>query len=131
VADLIIHDGYASIVLTGTRSFDDALSDLLATLEKSIEYGVSRVLVDALELDGFESPDVMQRYTLSTEAARIAIGKAVIAFVTRQEFIDPRRFGVLVAVNRGLNVQVFSNRNEAVVWLQGCPSPASRNLQAL
>jgi hypothetical protein len=37
--------------------------------------------------------------------------------VVNQEMIDPDRFGVTVAMNRGLNGNVFSTEEEAIAWL--------------
>lgn len=42
-----------------------------------------------------------------------------LAMVARPEMIDPERFGVTFAANRGLVGGVFVSEAEAVAWLDG------------
>jgi hypothetical protein len=40
-----------------------------------------------------------------------------VAFVGRPEQIDPGKFGVMVAQNRGVNVDAFTDLKAAEEWL--------------
>ena len=42
-----------------------------------------------------------------------------LAVLGREPVIDPSRFGELVARNRGMNVRAFTDRAEALRWLEG------------
>jgi len=74
------------------------------------------ILIDVRELTG-PRPDGMELYDLGVLASRDIIGMP-IAFVGSEAFVDPRRFGEAVARNRGLNLRVFTDMNEALVWLR-------------
>ncbi len=37
--------------------------------------------------------------------------------VARPEWIDPQKFGVIVAANRGFDANVFPKEAEAIAWL--------------
>jgi hypothetical protein len=53
---------------------------------------------------------------MATEWASIARGLR-LAVVARAELIDPERFGITVARNRGLSANVFTSEAEAIDWL--------------
>ena len=77
------------------------------------------ILIDVRELTG-PRPDGMELYDLGVLASRDIIGVPV-AFVGSESFIDPRRFGESVARNRGLNLRVFTDLDEAEAWLRAKP----------
>ena len=45
--------------------------------------------------------------------------KLKFAYVIHEPLRDPERLGENVAVNRGMDVKTFEDRNEAVEWLNG------------
>ncbi len=62
-----------------------------------------------------------------TTTDRYMIGTAVVAnwdlslklaFVGREDQLDPQRFGALVARNRGFQVDTFQSEDEALLWLR-------------
>ena len=69
-------------------------------------------------------PTVAQRFWFATEIAKSARGSVRIAMVVRPEFIDPEKFGVTVAANRNLIVDVFSSGVDALPWLLTGAPPA-------
>ena len=40
-----------------------------------------------------------------------------MALCVRPDFLDPKKFGILVAQNRGLAVDAFTDRQRAIDWL--------------
>jgi len=74
------------------------------------------MLLDLREITGGRIRD-MDRYDLAVLAARDSVG-APIALVATEALVDPRRFGEVVARNRGLNVRVFTDMDEATAWLR-------------
>ena len=58
----------------------------------------------------------MERYKLGIHGAEVAVAIKV-AVLAKAELIDQRKIGVEVARNRGLQVDIFSDRAEAVRWL--------------
>src|SRR5262245_58992916 len=50
-----------------------------------------------------------------------ALYRIKVAFVCRPEQVDPRKFGTLVAQNRGVTVETFTDFQAAEEWLLGKP----------
>lgn len=50
-----------------------------------------------------------------------------LAVVGRHPFVDPRRLGEIVARNRGINVRVFTDRDDALAWLKRAAPPGGRS----
>lgn len=75
----------------------------------------SRLLVDfrAVTLN----LSTVDRFEIGSLGARFhgLVGK--VACLARAEMIDPRKFGVTVAQNRGLRVDIFDSADQAVRWL--------------
>jgi len=59
----------------------------------------------------------MDRYSMGAQFAASAKFGLKVVLVAPPEVIDPNRFGVTVARNRGLDSNVFSSEAEAIAWL--------------
>lgn len=81
--------------------------------------GIERLLVDITGLHELASPSMPQRYFAIELWAAAAAGRVKLALVARAETIDPQRFGVTVARNRGLQAGIFTSEVEAAAWLDG------------
>jgi hypothetical protein len=55
---------------------------------------------------------------MMTRWAAAAQGLVKVAVVTKPEMIDAQKFGVTVAANHGLALDVFTSEEEALAWLQ-------------
>ena len=97
------------------------LEQAIAQISRAIGYcrqaKHQRLLVDITALTGFKSPPIGARYWFVQEWAREADGQVTIAMVARADYIDPEKFGVLVAANAGLKSNVFASEPEALNWL--------------
>ena len=87
------------------------------------EHGFHGILFDAKEMTG--DLTTMQRYdlakTMAEMASDILIKKKVfvhMAFVGTSPFIDPKKFGIVVARNRGVSLKGSDNYDEAKNWLE-------------
>ena len=89
----------------------------------AIVYARSRslreLLVNIIGLTGFGPPTISQRYFIVEGWVAAARGQLRLAVACRPELIDPNKFGVTVAVNRGLDADVFSSESQAEAWLDG------------
>lgn len=74
------------------------------------------ILADLRELTAGRLSD-MDRYDTAVLASRDSIA-IPIALVGPEGLVDPRRFGESVARNRGLNVKVCTDMDEALAWLR-------------
>jgi hypothetical protein len=103
---------------TGQVSIEQAVELVTAAIAFARSLHIRKLLVDASNLTGFESPDVNMRYLFIHEWARAAAGGVRVALVTRPEMIDSRKFGVIVAANRGFTADAFTTEEDALIWLE-------------
>jgi hypothetical protein len=111
-----IHDDYACFRPSGEVTFNLAVALIANAIGKAGGNGIQRLLVDTRELRGFPHPTTGERQYMAEQWASRAGGLRV-SIVARLEMIDPLRFGVMVARNNGLFVNVFASEPEAVDWL--------------
>jgi hypothetical protein len=110
-------EGYASYDPVGIVSLSQAVKLITTAISFALEHGITRLLVDATRLTGFPSPSVAERYWIVHEWA--AEGKNVleVALALQRHLMDPDRFGIQVAINLGMRVDVFEARADALAWL--------------
>ena len=109
-------EGYAIYRPAGQLSFDEAVATISEGLRYAASRQIERLLVDSTKLTGFPAPSVWQRFWMAEEWAAVQ-ARLRLAVVARPDLIDPSRFGVTVALNRGLVANVFSSEAEAIRWL--------------
>jgi len=109
--------GYAIYRPQGDARFRAAVEGASLVVVWCRTHGVARLLIDSRELTGFASPGPEERFLMGEELARAAQAAVKIAFLARTEFMDPERFAVTVARNRGLLSAGFDSEAEAVAWL--------------
>jgi hypothetical protein len=108
----------------GSVSFDEAVAWVRAAIAVARSNQARDLLVDTTALTGFPSPGTFQRFLAVvgwTEEARG--GGLRLAMVARAEMIDPEKFGVTVAANRGLVSNIFITDVEARAWLNARRGP--------
>ena len=74
-----------------------------------------KLLIDTTGYDVKVS--VIDRFFFGTSSQIFAVHRIKVAFVCRPEQIDPRKFGALVAQNRGESIDVFTDFQSAEEWL--------------
>jgi len=79
------------------------------------------LLIDLRELADFQ-PTTGQRYTIGCRAAELGAGLRGVAVVVTEAQLDPDHFVVTVARNRGLRIELFTDRDEALDWLRRAAS---------
>jgi len=85
----------------------------------AINKGRKAVLIDFRAVEG-TPPDILERFILGVETVRTQRKHKYIvtlAIVGNEPMIDPKRFGEIVALNRGGIGKVFTNIEEADSWL--------------
>ena len=101
----------------GSVSFDEAVALVCAAIAAARSQQLRELLVDTTALIGFSSPDTFQRFLAAVQWAEEAHGQLRLAMVALPEMIDPQKFGVTVAANRGLVSNIFTTEAEALAWL--------------
>ncbi len=112
---------YLELKFKGDFSLAEAKKAYKYTIDTAVEHQKSKVLIDALEVSG--TMTIMERFEiaefLTLYCQKNALGKiARIALVGKEPLVDRHRFGEIVAVNRGLNVKVFTDWTEALMWIK-------------
>jgi hypothetical protein len=102
---------------TGVFSLDEAIALVDEAIVAAREHRARQILVNMLGTDGYPSPTIIERYLCVEDWAILAGGALQFALVVRPELIDRKRFGVMVAANRGLFADIFPTEAEAVAWL--------------
>jgi hypothetical protein len=119
-------DGLDGFSMEGTRgfyrpvgcvSFDEAVAWVRTAIATACSNRAVDLLVDTTALTGFPSPNTFQRFLAAVEWAEEAVGRVRLAMVALAEMIDPAKFGVTVALNRGLVSNIFPTETEARAWL--------------
>ena len=98
-------------------SFEQAIEMVAGVMREARTLGLQDLMVNTKGLVGFGQPSIFARHTLAVEWARAAGTNLRVAVVARAELIDPQKIGVLMAQNRGVVGDVFTNEAEAIAWL--------------
>ena len=101
----------------GSVAFDEVVVWVRAAIAAACSNEAASLLVDTTVLVGFSSPDTFQRFLAAVAWAEEANGRLRLAMIARAEMIDPQRYGVIVAANRGLVSNIFTTEEEARAWL--------------
>ena len=113
----VIEGGRAVYRPVGSVSFTELAALVRAAIAAARSNQAKDLLVDTTGLTGFRSPSTSRRFFAVEEWAKEARGIVPLALVVRPELIDPQKFGVTVAANRGLDGNIFSTEAEARAWL--------------
>ena len=99
-------------------SIQHAIRTVTAAIAHARAAGIAKLLVDATALSGVRPPGIGTRHQMAREWAEAAGGELALAVVVRREYIDPEKFGVVVAGNFGLVSNVFDRVEDALEWLR-------------
>jgi len=108
-------EGYHEALIGETDSLALMKQQVADILKICIERGTRRLLVDMTKFRGTLS--TLDRYELGTLTASFAPHVERGAILAKADQIDVEKFGVKVARNRGLNVDIFTDRDKALAWL--------------
>lgn len=84
---------------------------------------IDKLLVAPNGLTGVSIPTLVDRFLMIEAWAQAARGMVVAAIVAHPEYIHPEKFGVKVAADFGLVVDVFTAEADAVKWLSTYRAP--------
>lgn len=113
-----IHSTYMYIHCQGVFELHNALQQMAFALRLAAEAERGRVLIDVRDVTGTLS--TMDRYEFGVGLAAVQekIGQKMrLAFVGAPPIVELARFGETVALNRGVQAQVFLDFEQAITWL--------------
>lgn len=111
-------DGIAVFRMSGQYSFEAVAENISYAIIQAVEQGHDSLLVDCIELAGFQPPSIPARHEMVRQWAAVAQGRVRVAIVICGEFIDAEKFGVIAAANFGLMGNVFKTVSDARDWLR-------------
>jgi hypothetical protein len=101
----------------GECTMAQAVGIVAAAMRLARAHGVRKLLVDTTGLTGMEPPPLAMRYQIGQLWAEAVAGDLDVALVAHPALIDPQKFVVTVATNRGARANVFTSEVEALAWL--------------
>ena len=114
-----VMEDYCCYRLSGHGPLAEAASKVMEVITFARKQGLRKLLIDTTKWTGHASPDTLERYTVAAAFAKAASSAMKLAMVVRPEMMDPDKFEVMVATNRGMNGNVFASEKDALAWLLG------------
>jgi hypothetical protein len=111
--------GYAMLCLAGPASFPEVVEQMSGAVLRCRKQNIKKLLIDSTGLTEFHPPGIAERFNFNERIASEAESSVKIAHVAMPEWVRLRKFGVMVAKNRGLDVNFFRSESEALKWLLG------------
>jgi len=106
---------YLSVRVTGEGTADEVWRQYDSIAEHCNRANKNKLLVNYTE--AYEELSLWDRYFLGERAQIFAYQRIKVAAVLRPDQLDPKRFGEMVAQNRGVNYRAFPNTEDALEWL--------------
>ena len=99
-----------------TTDFHDALRRCMAAVQWARDAGCNDMIVNVRGISGMEAITTFMRYEVAVAWAQSA-GTMRVALVVPEHLMDPNKFALLMAQNRGVNGDAFVSEAEALQWL--------------
>ena len=110
-------DGRGFYCPVGSMELSKLVEQITLAISHARVQGIRELLVNVHGLTGFHNPSLGERYFFIEKWASACGSRVRFALVVQGEMIDPEKFGVLVAANRGMECDVFATEDEAIAWL--------------
>jgi hypothetical protein len=110
-------EAYSCYRLAGHGPLEEAAHKVIEVITFAREQGIRNLLIDATHWTGHPNPTTIERFDWAEAFAKAALTKLKVAMVVRPELMDPEKFEVTVARNRGLFGNVFDSEKDALAWL--------------
>ena len=114
---LEVGEGICQFRPCGECSLVHAVDLITSAIAYCRDQSIDKLLVDVTGLVGVAIPSLVDRFLMVEEWAREGKGVVVVAMVARAEYIHPKKFGVKVAADFGLVLDVYTSETDAFRWL--------------
>lgn len=117
-----IADGMCALRPQGEASIVEFVDFVRAAIAYCRGQRLDKLLVNAIGIEGLPMPTMVDRFLAAEEWASEAEGMMVaVVLVAHAEYIHPKKFGVKVARELGLMLDVYTSEADALAWLAGNP----------
>ena len=110
-------ESYSCYRMSGNGPLVVAAGKVIEAITFAREQGLTHLLIDTTKWLGHASPDTLERYDVASAFSKAAGSEVKVAMVVRPEMMDPEKFEVTVATNRGMIGNVFDSEKDALAWL--------------
>jgi hypothetical protein len=114
-------DGMCVFRPGGAASLVDAVERLRDEIDTCRRAGVQKLLVVSTDMRNVSYPSLVDRFLMVEEWAHAGQGEVAVALVVPARYIDPGKFGVKVARDLGLTLDVCDSEADALGWLARQP----------
>jgi hypothetical protein len=106
----------------GDVTFDKCVSMVAEAMKFARDHGMTEFLANVRGLNApFSSVTIFDRHALAVRWAECAGTGLRVVLVARPEMMDPDKIALMMAQNRGITGEVFTDEAEALRWLDGFP----------
>jgi hypothetical protein len=109
--------GYAMFRPVGEFSFDEMTHLMSQAILLCRRQKIGKLLIISTGVSEFHPPGISERYNHVEHIASDAASRVKIAHVASPEWVRLGKFDVMVAHNRGLDVENFHVESAALEWL--------------
>jgi hypothetical protein len=109
--------GYLAARFIGVGVRGEASQQFELIAERCNHTNNDKLLIDTTRYDVDVEISLADRFLLGERLVIFASRRIKVAFVSRPEQLDPGKFTVVVAQNRGVNVETFTDSQAAEEWL--------------
>ena len=113
--DLKEMPGYLAARFTGSGAAEEVWRQFELIAEHCQRAQIDKLLIDITNAKGTLS--ITDKYQAAEESRIFARYGIKVAFIEIPERVDPRKFFLLTARNRGVNVEAFTDWQAAEEWL--------------
>jgi hypothetical protein len=110
----------------GEFSFDEMAHLISRAVVRCRRRKIGKLLIISTGASGFNSSEISEQFNLAEQIAADAASSVKIAHVANPEWVRSGDFRVLVAGNRGLELEYFQTESAALEWLLQ-PAKTSRS----
>jgi hypothetical protein len=108
---------YAMFRPVGEFSFDEMTHSISRAVVCCRRQKIGKLLIISTGASGFHSAGIAEQYNFVEQIASDAASLVKIAHVANPEWVRSRDFRVMVAENRGLELETFNAEAAALEWL--------------
>jgi hypothetical protein len=116
--DFSLEEGYGCFQPAG----DFTLKEITNRIDRAIAYcrenKIRALIANITRVTGFAPPTLTERFHFISHWAFTSSGTVTVCLIARPEMVLADKFGVVIAGNRGMKGDIFTDHDEAVRWIK-------------
>lgn len=116
--DFSLEDGYGCFQPAGEFTLDEITRRIDRVIAYCRHNKIPALIANITQVTGFPPPTLTERFHFISHWAFTAAGKVAVCVIAPPEMVLADKFGVVIAGNRGMKGDVFTDHDEAVTWIK-------------